>query len=101
MRGLRDQANAAAGMALLLGYGEGGRELSPKEQQTAREAGFGILADAFGGPRSHGISPGHNADLDGRVPGYGDAGPPRTGGTCAIPDPRRRGFVARSPIIGA
>ena len=67
----RDQANAAAGMALLLGYGEGDRELSQKEQQTAREAGFGILADAFGGPRSHGIAPGRNADLDGRVPTYG------------------------------
>ena len=64
----RDQANAAAGMALLLGYGEGDRELSPKEQQTAREGGFGILADAFGGPRSAGIEPGRNADLDGRAP---------------------------------
>jgi len=69
----RDQANAAAGMALLLGYGEGDRELSPKEQQMAREGGFGILADAFGGPRPSGIAPGRNADLDGEVPGYGGA----------------------------
>ena len=35
-------------LALLLGYGEGDRELSQKEQQTAREGGFGILADVFG-----------------------------------------------------
>ena len=69
----RGQANAAAGMALLLGYGEGDRQLTPQEQQTAREAGFGILADAFGGPRPAGIAPGRNADLDGRVPGYGAA----------------------------
>jgi conjugal transfer mating pair stabilization protein TraG len=58
-------------MALLLGYGEGNRVLTPQEQQTAREAGFGILADAFGGPRPASIEPGRNADLDGRVPGYG------------------------------
>jgi len=69
----RDQANAAAGMALLLGYGEGDRELTPKEQQMAREGGFGILADAFGGPRPAGIEPGRNADLDGQVPGHGGA----------------------------
>jgi conjugal transfer mating pair stabilization protein TraG len=69
----RGQANAAAGMALLLGYGEGDRQLTPREQQTAREAGFGILADAFGGPRPGGIAHGRNAGLDGRVPGYGAA----------------------------
>jgi conjugal transfer mating pair stabilization protein TraG len=69
----RDQANAAAGMALLLGHGEGDRELTPKEQQMAREGGFGILADAFGGPGPSGIAPGRNADLEGRVPGYGGA----------------------------
>jgi hypothetical protein len=39
----------------------------------AREGGFGILADAFGGPRPAGIEPGRNADLDERVPGYGGA----------------------------
>jgi conjugal transfer mating pair stabilization protein TraG len=69
----RDQANAAAGMALLLGYGEGDRELTAREQQMAREGGFGILTDAFGGPRPAGIVPGRNTDLDGRVPGYGGA----------------------------
>ena len=37
----------------------------------AREGGFGILADAFGGPRAADIEPGRNADLDDRVPGYG------------------------------
>jgi conjugal transfer mating pair stabilization protein TraG len=47
----RDQANAAAGMALLLGYGEGDRELSQREQQTARR----------------------HADLNGRAPDYGKA----------------------------
>jgi conjugal transfer mating pair stabilization protein TraG len=67
----RDQANAAAGMALLLGYGEGERELTPTEQQMAREGGFGILSDAFGGPWPAGIVPGRNADLDGWAPGYG------------------------------
>ena len=66
----RDQANAAAGMALLLGYGEGDRELSHKEQQTAREGGFGILADAFGGPRPAGIEPGRQCG-----PGWAGSGP--------------------------
>jgi conjugal transfer mating pair stabilization protein TraG len=51
--------------------GKGIGHLTPQEQQTAREAGFGILADAFGGPRPGGIAPGRNADLGGRVPGYG------------------------------
>jgi conjugal transfer mating pair stabilization protein TraG len=82
----RDQANAAAGMALLLGYGEGDRELTPKEQQTAREGGFGILADAFGGPRPAGIEPGRNADLDGRIPGYG--GTPAAVNAGNLRDPR-------------
>lgn len=84
----REQANAASGMALLLGYGEGDRELSPKEQQTAREGGFGILADAFGGPRSTGIEPRRNADLDGRVPTYGRATDDVSAGN--LRDPRAR-----------
>jgi conjugal transfer mating pair stabilization protein TraG len=75
-------------MALLLGYGEGDRELSQREQQTAREAGFGILADAFGAPRSDGIDPGRHADLDGRAPDYGGAaGEVHTGN---LHDPRAR-----------
>jgi conjugal transfer mating pair stabilization protein TraG len=82
----RDQANAAAGMALLLGYGEGDRELTSKEQQMAREGGFGILADAFGGRRPAGIEPGRNVDLDGRVPGYGGAGDEVSAGN--LRDPR-------------
>ena len=61
-------------------------QLSQKEQQTAREAGFGILADAFGGPRPHGIAPGRNADLDGRASGYGAAGAEVGGGS--LSDPR-------------
>jgi conjugal transfer mating pair stabilization protein TraG len=84
----RGQANAAAGMALLLGYGEGDRELSEKEQQTAREGGFGILADAFGGPRPAGIEPGRNADLDERVPTYGRATDEVSAGN--LRDPRAR-----------
>jgi conjugal transfer mating pair stabilization protein TraG len=84
----RDQANAAAGMALLLGYGEGDRELSSREQQTAREGGFGILADAFGGPRPAGIEPGRNADLDGRFPTYGRAMDEVSAGN--LRDPRAR-----------
>ncbi len=69
----RDQANAAAGMALLLGYGEGDRALSPQEQQMAREGGFGILSEAFGSPRATGIEPGRNAELEGQAPGLGEA----------------------------
>ncbi|MBK1699371.1 conjugal transfer protein TraG N-terminal domain-containing protein [Thiococcus pfennigii] len=69
----RDQANAAAGMALLLGYGEGDRALTPREQQMAREGGFGLLSEAFGSPRAVGIEPGRNAELEGRVPGFGGA----------------------------
>jgi len=42
-----EQARAAAGMALLLDYGEGDRVLTPQEQQPAREAGFGIGCGSF------------------------------------------------------
>ena len=96
----RAQANAAAGMALLLGYGEGDRQLTPQEQQTAREAGFGILADAFGGPRPAGIAPGRNADLEGRVPGYGGpraAGGQRRSARPAVPNAGRTGGSPRPP----
>ncbi len=94
----RDQANAAAGMALLLGYGEGDRELSQKEQQTAREGGFGILADAFGGPRPAGIEPGRNTDLDGRVPTYGRATDDVSAGN--LRDPRARTDGVRGEVAG-
>jgi conjugal transfer mating pair stabilization protein TraG len=60
----REQARAAAGMALLLGYGEGERQLTANEQQGAREAGLGILADAFGSPRTAGIVPERNTNVE-------------------------------------
>jgi conjugal transfer mating pair stabilization protein TraG len=94
----REQANAAAGMALLLGYGEGDRQLTPLEQQTAREAGFGILADAFGGPRPAGIEPGRNADLDGRVPGYGAAQGQTNDGN--LRDPRSQTAGVHGEVAG-
>jgi conjugal transfer mating pair stabilization protein TraG len=47
---------------------------------------LGILADAFGGPRPQGISPGHNADLDERVPAHGAAGAAVNGAN--LRDPR-------------
>jgi conjugal transfer mating pair stabilization protein TraG len=92
----RDQANAAAGMALLLGYGEGDRELTTKEQQMAREGGFGILADAFGSPRPTGIIPGRNADLEGRVPGYGEGQAAVNAGN--LRDPRAQTAGLRSEV---
>ena len=94
----RDQANAAAGMALLLGYGEGDRQLTPQEQQTAREAGFGILADAFGGPRAAGIAPGRNADLDGDAPGYGGSRAAVDSGN--LRDPRSQTHGIRGEVAG-
>jgi conjugal transfer mating pair stabilization protein TraG len=94
----RDQANAAAGMALLLGYGEGDRQLTPLEQQTAREAGFGILSDAFGGPRPVGIAPGRNADLDGRVPGYD--GPRVEVDSGDLRNPRSQADGVRGEVLG-
>jgi conjugal transfer mating pair stabilization protein TraG len=94
----RDQANAAAGMALLLGYGEGERKLSPQEQQTAREGGFGILADAFGAARPAGIDPGRHADLDDPAPSYGRAaGAVRTGN---LSDPHARTDGLRGEVDG-
>ncbi len=80
------QARAAAGMALLLGYGEGDRVLTPQEQQTAREAGFGILGDAFGGLRPQGIAPQRNVDLEERAPAYGAVGAAVNRGS--LSDPR-------------
>jgi conjugal transfer mating pair stabilization protein TraG len=92
----RDQANAVVGMALLLGYGEGDRELTSREQQMAREGGFGILADAFGGPRPAGIEPGRNADLDGRVSTYGRAKDDVSAGN--LRDPRSRTDGVRNDL---
>ena len=66
------QARAAAGMALLLGYGEGERKLTTQEAQLAREAGFGILAEAFGAPRGAGVDPARNRDLVEGAPATGD-----------------------------
>jgi conjugal transfer mating pair stabilization protein TraG len=93
-----EQARAAAGMALLLGYGEGDRVLTPQEQQTAREGGLGILGDAFRGPRPHGISPGHNADLDERAPAHGAAGAAVNGGN--LRDPRFQTHGVRGEVSG-
>jgi len=67
------QARAAAGMALLLGYGEGERKLSGQETEMAREAGFGILAEAFGARGASGIDPQRNAALEQRAPAPGHA----------------------------
>jgi conjugal transfer mating pair stabilization protein TraG len=94
----RDQANAAAGMALLLGYGEGDRELSQREEQTAREAGFGILADAFGGPRSSDIDPNRHGDLDGPDPTYGGAAYEVGAGN--LRDPRSQADRVRGEVDG-
>jgi conjugal transfer mating pair stabilization protein TraG len=66
-----EQARAAAGMALLLGYGEGERTLSAPEEQLAREAGFGILAEAFGAPQAAGVDPNRNAAIEGTAPAFG------------------------------
>ena len=98
----RGQANAAAGMALLLGYGEGDRQLTPQEQQTAREAGFGILADAFGGPRPAGIATGaqRRSGAGGSramAQHRGRSTPP----TCATRAPKRMAYVGKSSATGA
>jgi len=85
-------------MALLLGYGEGDRDLSLKEQQTAREGGLDILADAFGGPRSGSIEPGRNANLEGRVPAYGGARDEVSAGN--LRDPRARTDGVRGEVDG-
>jgi conjugal transfer mating pair stabilization protein TraG len=67
------QARAAAGMALLLGYGEGERKLTTQETQLAREAGFGILTEAFGARGASGIDPQRHAALEGQAPAPGHA----------------------------
>jgi conjugal transfer mating pair stabilization protein TraG len=67
------QARAAAGMALLLGYGEGERTLTAQETQMAREAGFGILAEAFGARGASGVDPNRNATLERQAPVPGRA----------------------------
>jgi conjugal transfer mating pair stabilization protein TraG len=82
----REQARAAAGMALLLGYGEGERELTADEQQRAREAGLGILADAFRAPGTSGITPHRNTDVEAAAPGPAGARAAVEG--AGISDPR-------------
>ena len=82
------QARAAAGMALLLGYGEGERKLTTQEAQLAREAGFGILAEAFGAPRDAGVDPGRNRDLAAGAPATGDVRRAVEGGH--LSDPREQ-----------
>jgi conjugal transfer mating pair stabilization protein TraG len=94
----REQAKAAAGMALLLGFGDGGRVLTAQEEQTAREAGFGILSDAFGASRASGIAPERNADLAGRVPAYGGARAAVDGGS--LRDPRSQAEGLRGEVDG-
>jgi conjugal transfer mating pair stabilization protein TraG len=69
-----EAARAAAGVALLIGHADGEtlRRFTPSETQAAREAGYALLADAFG-THSPSIDPGANADLLERAPAYGDA----------------------------
>ena len=47
----RQQALAAAGLSLLLGYAEPGRLLHPIDEGVARDAGLQLLADSVDGPR--------------------------------------------------
>ena len=46
-----DQAFAAAGLSLLLGYADPGRPLNAIEQGSARDAGLQLLGKAVEGPR--------------------------------------------------
>ena len=92
------QARAAAGMALLLGYGEGERKLTAPEAQLAREAGFGILAEAFGAPRDAGVDPGRNRDLAAGAPATGDVRRAVEGGHLPIRGTRRRTYGMLSRI---
>jgi conjugal transfer mating pair stabilization protein TraG len=89
----REQARAAAGMALLLGYGEGERQLTADEQQGAREAGLGILADAFGSPKAAGIVPQRNTDVEASAPSPGGVRAAFEAGTMYDPAPSVAGLA--------
>ena len=71
-----DSAQAAAGIALLIGHADGAttRTFSPAEAQSAKEAGYGILGDLFGthrpGPNS---DPNRHAGLAEEAPSFGSA----------------------------
>ena len=70
----RDAASAAAGVALLIGHADGTtlRRFTPAETQSAKEAGYGILADTFG-THAPSMNPHDNADLRESAPRFGAA----------------------------
>jgi conjugal transfer mating pair stabilization protein TraG len=82
----REQARAAAGMALLLGYGEGERQLTPDEQQAAREAGLRDSRRRLRAPRAGHRARGKHGRPEEAHPAPGGAR--ARGGRGGLSDPR-------------
>ncbi|MFZ0789194.1 MAG: TraG domain-containing protein, partial [Chromatiaceae bacterium] len=85
----RDEADAAAGVALLIGHAEGrtSSTFTPAEEQGAKEAGYSILADTFATHRPGSeLDPYRNAGLESAAPSQGSVRAAVEGG--ALRDPR-------------
>ena len=84
-----DEADAAAGVALLIGHAEGktSSTFTPTEEQGAKEAGYGILADTFATHRPGSeLDPYRNAGLESAAPSQGSVRGAVEG--AALRDPR-------------
>jgi conjugal transfer mating pair stabilization protein TraG len=69
----RDQARAAAGLGLLLGYEQPAyRSMDDQATLAAREEGLRILGSAFGGASGQAINPHRNAGLEVAAPAFGE-----------------------------
>jgi conjugal transfer mating pair stabilization protein TraG len=69
----REQARAAAGLGLLLGYEQPAyRSMDNQAKLAAREEGLRILGSAFGGASGQAIDPHRNAGLESVAPAFGE-----------------------------
>ena len=97
----REQARAAAGLGLLLGYEQPAyRSMDDQEKLAAREEGLRILGSAFGGASGQAIDPHRNAGLEGSAPAFGETRDAVGNGGLRDPRPATDGLHRKSTSTG-